>query len=101
VSRAYIPAGLRLRIAEEASHRCGYCLTQEILVGAPMEVDHLVPEALGGRTEAENLWLACSLCNDHKGDRIAALEPETGEVVRELHINPPTMGRRRALLAAR
>jgi len=82
VSRTYIPKDLRLRIAEEARHRCGYCLTQEVLVGAPMEVDHLVPEALGGQTEAENLWLACSLCNDHKGDRVAALDPETGVVVR-------------------
>ncbi len=82
MSGTYIPKGLRLRVAEEARHRCGYCLTQEAVVGAPMEVDHLVPEALGGHTEAENLWLSCSLCNDHKGDRIAALDPETGEVVR-------------------
>ncbi|WP_437497284.1 HNH endonuclease [Sorangium sp. So ce1099] len=29
-----------------------------------------------------NLWLACSLCNDHKGNRIAALDPHTGEMVR-------------------
>ncbi|WP_437755688.1 HNH endonuclease [Sorangium sp. So ce1389] len=82
MSGTYIPKALRLRIAEEARHRCGYCLTQEVLVGAPMEIDHLVPEALGGQTEAENLWLACSLCNDHKGDRVAALDPETGQVVR-------------------
>jgi hypothetical protein len=47
-----------------------------------MEMDHLIPEALGGLTEEDNLWLACSLCNDHKGQRIVALDPETGEVVR-------------------
>jgi hypothetical protein len=47
-----------------------------------MEIDHLIPESLGGLTEEENLWLACSLCNDHKADRIAALDPETGEVTR-------------------
>ena len=82
MSRSYIRKELRLRISNEARHRCGYCLTREALVGAPMEVDHIVPEALGGQTVAENLWLACSLCNDHKGDRVAALDPETGEVVR-------------------
>ena len=47
-----------------------------------MEVDHRVPEAEGGITEEANLWLACSLCNDHKNDRIAALDPDTESVVR-------------------
>ena len=47
-----------------------------------MEIDHIVPEALGGSTEEANLWLACSLCNDHKGSRIAAPDPFTGEIVR-------------------
>lgn len=47
-----------------------------------MEVDHLIPQSLGGPTEEDNLWLACSLCNDYKGDRIAALDIETGDVVR-------------------
>ena len=51
-------------------------------MGTPMEIDHLLPEASGGRTEENNLWLACSLCNDHKADRIAALDPATGERVR-------------------
>jgi hypothetical protein len=47
-----------------------------------MEMDHIIPESLGGLTEEDNLWLACSLCNNHKGNRIAALDPETGEMVR-------------------
>jgi len=47
-----------------------------------MKIDHLIPEALGGLTEEANLWLACSLCNDHKGDRIAAQDSESGELVR-------------------
>lgn len=47
------------RVANQARHRCGYCLTRESIVGAPMEVDHLIPESKGGQTEEENLWLAC------------------------------------------
>lgn len=47
-----------------------------------MEIDHIIPESLGGLKEEENLWLACSLCNNHKGDRIAAFDPETGEIIR-------------------
>jgi 5-methylcytosine-specific restriction endonuclease McrA len=46
-----------------------------------MEIDHLIPEALGGGTEEENLWLACSLCNDSRGCRIAGADPVTGELV--------------------
>jgi 5-methylcytosine-specific restriction endonuclease McrA len=82
VSRAYIPKRLRERVATQARHRCGYCLTAETIVGTPMEVDHIIPQSLGGLTEEDNLWLACSLCNDHKGDRIAALDPLSGEIVR-------------------
>jgi hypothetical protein len=82
MSRSYIPKSLRQRVAEAANYQCGYCLSTEAIVGAPMEIDHLIPESLGGLTEEENLWLACSLCNDHKAGRISALDPVSGDVVR-------------------
>ena len=82
MSQAYIPRALRQRVAESARHRCGYCLTPERVVGTPMQIDHIVPEALGGPTREENLWLACPLCNSFKGARVAALDPVTGETVR-------------------
>src|SRR5690242_9586962 len=47
----------------------------------PMDFDHIIPEALGGPTEEENLWLACSLCNAFKGNRVNALDPLTNEIV--------------------
>ena len=81
MSRSRIPQTLR-QVAAQARHRCGYCLTAECVVGTPMELDHLIPEALRGVTAEENLWLACSPCNDAKGSRIAAQDPTTGEVVR-------------------
>ncbi len=82
MSDTYIPKTLRAKVAAQAHHRCGYCLTSEEIVGTPMEIDHIIPQSLGGLTEEDNLWLACSLCNDHKGDRIAALDPLTDEIVR-------------------
>jgi hypothetical protein len=82
MSRSYVPKALRSLVTRQARHRCGYCLTQESIVGTPMEIEHIIPESLGGLTIEDNLWLACSLCNDHKGDRIAALDPLTGEIVR-------------------
>ena len=79
MSRTYVPAWLRLRVAEQAQPRCGSCLSLEALTGSPLVLDHLIPEALGGPTEEENLWLACSQCNLYKGDRIAARDPLTEE----------------------
>jgi len=67
VSDPYIPKALRAKVAAQARHRCGYCLTSEAIVGTPMEIDHIIPQSLGGLTEEDNLWLACSLCNDHSG----------------------------------
>jgi hypothetical protein len=82
MSPGHVAKSLRDKVAKAAKYRCGYCLSSTAVVGAPMELDHLVPESVGGLTEEENLWLACSLCNDHKSDRVGAPDPVTGEVVR-------------------
>jgi HNH endonuclease len=54
----------------------------------PLDIDHILPESLGGPTNRENLWLACPRCNDFKGDRTEAGDPETGE--RRSLFNPRT-----------
>ncbi len=81
MSKTYIPKALRELVAAQGRYHCGYCLTQERVVGVPMEVEHIIPEALGGPTEEANLWLACTLCNKHKEDRVMGADPMTGEVV--------------------
>lgn len=35
-----------------------------------LEMDHVIPEALGGLTTAENMTLACAPCNRRKGSQI-------------------------------
>lgn len=82
MSRSYIPKSLREQVTIDARSRCGYCQTAARITGTPMEIDHIVPESLGGSTDRANLWLSCSMCNDHKGNRIAAPDPQTAEVVR-------------------
>ena len=57
MSETHIPQALRQRVASKARYRCGYCLTSETIVGTPMEMDHIIPQALGGPTEEQNLWL--------------------------------------------
>ncbi len=44
----HIPKALRQRVTEQGRHRCGYCLTSEYIVGTPMEIEHIIPQALGG-----------------------------------------------------
>jgi len=81
MTSAYVPNELRRRVAHEARHRCGYCLTQEAVVGTAMEIDHLFPYSLGGPTTQKNLWLACSFCNQAKGNRIFVEDPESHRTV--------------------
>jgi len=81
MSRAYIAAELRRQIRDDANAQCGYCHSPETFLGMPHDIDHLIPEALGGPTERENLWLACSRCNGFKGGRIDAFDIVTNQRV--------------------
>jgi hypothetical protein len=42
-----------------------------------MEVEHMIPTALGGQTVEENLWLSCRRCNASKGSRTHVPDPVT------------------------
>jgi hypothetical protein len=43
----YISPEVHRRVAEAARYRCGYCQTQEAIIGMPLEIEHIVPEAAG------------------------------------------------------
>ncbi|MBE2234826.1 MAG: HNH endonuclease [Anaerolinea sp.] len=77
----HISTELRRQVAEDAGHRCGYCLSDELLTGVPLAIDHIVPTAKAGKTERDNLWLACRPCNEYKGVETHALDPETKQSV--------------------
>lgn len=81
MSSSYIPRALRRKIEDQSRHRCGYCLADETVVGYKMDIEHIIPESLGGPTEESNLWLSCSECNGYKSDKIHSLDPLTGEIV--------------------
>lgn len=79
MSRTHIPAALRKQVRKDSNARCGYCHVPEAFLGMPLDIDHIIPEAAGGLTLRNNLWLACSRCNDFKGNRIEADDPKTGK----------------------
>ena len=78
--RKSISARLRRQIAERDEHRCSYCRSPEA-VGVPIVIDHVTPQRVGGATTVANLALACYRCNEFKGGRLNALDPQTGETV--------------------
>ena len=80
-NRRNVPIALGRRVRQRARHRCGYCLCSETLLGMPMEFDHLIPQAAGGTTRAENLWLACRRSNAFKGTQTQARDPQSGDWV--------------------
>jgi len=81
MSRTNISAAVRKRIREIARDRCGYCLSPQQYVLGVLEIEHIIPRALGGSDDESNLWLSCSLCNRYKGAQITGVDPTSGVTV--------------------
>lgn len=77
-----ISRALDEKIRQQAKHRCGSCLSPQSLTAYKLEIEHLFPQALGGETIEENLWLACSSCNRHKAMKVRAIDLITKKSVR-------------------
>jgi 5-methylcytosine-specific restriction endonuclease McrA len=50
-------------------------------MGIRLILDHLLPRALGGTDDEENLWPSCQPCNGYKQAHIQARDPLTGALV--------------------
>lgn len=58
---------LRLRVLQEAKGRCALCgATRDQY---PLDVDHIIPRSLHGKTEYANLQVLCSKCNRSKRNK--------------------------------
>ncbi len=81
MTSSYISATMRQYIAERARYQCGYCQTQEMVIGMPLQIEHIIPVVAGGTSDESNLWLASSPCNSYKGIQTHAIDPETHDEV--------------------
>jgi HNH endonuclease len=61
----------------ESKNRCGYCLSEQRYILSWLEIEHIFPRALGGTSERENLWLACTYCNTFKSTQTHGVDPKT------------------------
>ena len=85
MTRPYIPQTLRQKVAEDAMHRCGYCLTIQEFTAMPMQIEHIIPISSGGNSSEDNLWLSCPVCNGHKATKTSAIDPVSNREVPLFH----------------
>jgi hypothetical protein len=70
-----LSARLKSRVVARAKHCCEYCLTSQRTTGGQMHIEHIVPLARGGMSNATNLCLACAWCNTFKAASTNAVDP--------------------------
>lgn len=80
-----VPARQRLAVAERARHCCEYCQSQARFATQSFSIEHIVPLSRGGKTDPENLALACQGCNNANYNKTAGHDPATGELVALYH----------------
>lgn len=76
-----IPSKLRQEVIAAASARCEYCQTSSRITGTPLVMEHILPKSLGGSDERDNLAASCYRCNEFKGVKTHARDPESGQLV--------------------
>jgi len=82
--RPKISPPLRRQVMLLDGHRCAYCRSP-IVIGIPMVIEHIVPIVAGGLTAMDNLCLSCYRCNEFKGARQTAPDPDDGQVILLFH----------------
>jgi HNH endonuclease len=72
-----IPQNIQTLVRQRANFLCEYCHSPEFLSTAPLTIDHLTPQSLGGADNLENLALACRRCNERRYNFTTGIDPET------------------------
>lgn len=72
-----IPQNIQTLVRQRANFLCEYCHSPEFLSTAPLTIDHLTPQSLGGADNIENLALACRRCNERRYNFTTGIDPET------------------------
>ncbi len=76
------PGNRRDRIIERAGNRCEYChLAQAWEPFSVFHVEHVIAQQHLSDDSDDNLCLACSHCNLHKGPNLAGIDPDSIETI--------------------
>jgi hypothetical protein len=85
MSTTHIPSALRRQVRQRARECCEYCLISESMAWAFHTIDHIIAEKHGGTTVADNLALACAICNARKGTDLVSIDEQTGFIEALFH----------------
>ena len=61
-------------VIARAAGICEYCASQSSFAMDPFSVEHIIPRSIGGKTELDNLALACQGCNSYKYAKIESFD---------------------------
>lgn len=61
-----------------ANGLCEYCKSPADISSQPFVIEHIVPKSKGGKTELNNLALACQGCNSYKYNKTESIDTITG-----------------------
>jgi 5-methylcytosine-specific restriction endonuclease McrA len=76
---------LKQAVRLRAKGCCEYCLSQEKFATQSFSIDHIIPTSQEGKTQLDNLALACQGCNNFKYDKVEGTDRLTGEKVPLYH----------------
>jgi HNH endonuclease len=76
-----ISVQLRQQVIVAADYRCEYCKSSSRLTGTPLVMEHILPRSLSGTDDPENLAASCYRCNEFKGAKTHATDPDTNQLV--------------------
>ncbi|AEE49892.1 HNH endonuclease [Haliscomenobacter hydrossis] len=85
MARTYINKALRKLVFERANHRCEYCKSMAEYSCQSFAVEHIIPFIKGGKSQEDNLALACHGCNGHKYEKDLGFDPFDNTASRLFH----------------
>jgi hypothetical protein len=68
---------IRQLVRKRAEYLCEYCHSSEEASAAQFEIDHILPQSLGGSDNLDNLALACQRCNSYRYNFTTGFDPQT------------------------
>ncbi len=85
MAKASIPPAMRDFVRSRARGYCEYCLVPSNFSPDTFPFDHIIPLALGGSTDPDNLALADGGCNGHKHSKTHHYDPLSSVYVPLFH----------------
>lgn len=76
---------LAVQVRRRAGNLCEYCHLPQEAFRRAFHIEHIVAKQHGGKTQLDNLALACWYCNLKKGPNLTGIDPDSGAVVPLFH----------------